>query len=302
MSAATNRPPHPGDTLSQTNDPPHLGGGTPQQPYGQPSPYGQAGPGQPYPQQYSQFPAPKQSNGLATAGFVLGLLGFLGCWIPVVNFFSVLLGVLGAILAAVGLAKSRSAGTGKGLAIAGLVLGVLAVALAVLINVAFVGAVSDGIDAASRTEVKTSDGTAGEGVGTSRDNPAPPGSEISGGDWTVTVNSVTKTASDSLGQKAESGSVLLLVNLTATYTGDSEQGGSTWTSVKYVSAKGNTIGTTDGSTLFIAEDSFDSLKTVHRGGSVTGNEILEVPATKWDEGVLAVSPGMFSDDTFVALK
>jgi hypothetical protein len=30
--------------------------------------------------------------------------------------------------------------------------------------------------------------------------------------------------------------------------------------------------------------------------------LLEVPADGWQDGVLAVSPGMLSDDTFVAVK
>jgi len=90
--------------------------------------------------------APKGSNGLATAGFVLGLLGVLTCWIPILNVVGIILGILGAVLAAVGLAKSKKVGTGKGLAIAGIVLGVLAVLLAILINVAFSNAVDDALD------------------------------------------------------------------------------------------------------------------------------------------------------------
>ena len=38
----------------------------------------------------------KGSNGLATAGFVLGLLGLLGSWIPVLNILGIILGVLGS--------------------------------------------------------------------------------------------------------------------------------------------------------------------------------------------------------------
>lgn len=90
--------------------------------------------------------APKGSNGLATAGFVLGLVGLLTCWIPILNVLGILLGILGIVLAAVGFAKSKKVGTGKGLAIAGMVLGALAVLLAVLINVAFSKAVDEALD------------------------------------------------------------------------------------------------------------------------------------------------------------
>jgi hypothetical protein len=102
-----------------------------------------------------QPPAPKGSNGLATAGFVLGLLGLLGSWIPVLNIVGIILGVLGAVLAAVGLARSKKVSAGKGLAIAGLVMGVLAVIFAIAINAVFVDAVDDAIDDADKSTHST---------------------------------------------------------------------------------------------------------------------------------------------------
>ena len=50
------------------------------------------------------------------------------------------------------------------------------------------------------------------------------------------------------------------------------------------------------------DDEFDSLSTVYHGASVTGNKMIEVPSDGWDTGVLAVSPDLLSDDTFVAVK
>ena len=157
-----------------------------------------------------QPPAPvKGSNGLATAGFVLGLLGLLGSWIPVLNIVGIILGVLGVVLAGVGLAKSKKVNAGKGLAIAGIVLGVLAVIFAVLINAVFVSAVDEAVDETTSTSVKapsksgkdkTASNDEGESdaeLGTTRDNPAPIGSEITGDDWAVTINSVKTVPADS---------------------------------------------------------------------------------------------------------
>src|SRR5262245_40491619 len=102
-----------------------------------------------------QPPAPvKGSNGLATAGFILGLLGLLGSWIPVLNILGIVLGVLGVVLAGVGLAKSKKANAGKGLAIAGIVLGALAVIFAILINAVFVSSVDEAINESTKTSVK----------------------------------------------------------------------------------------------------------------------------------------------------
>ena len=259
-----------------------------------------------------QPPAPvKGSNGLATAGFVLGLLGLLGSWIPFHNILGIILGILGVVLAGVGLAKSKKANAGKGLAIAGIVLGALAVIFAVVINAVFVSAVDEAIDETTKTSVKApksgdeaasnEDEASDAELGTTRDNPAPLGSEITGDDWTVAINSVKTVPVDSLGSKAASGSVLLSINMTATYTGTDEQGSTAWATVNFVSPDGTTVDSSSGSTMFIAENEFDSLKTVYNGASIKGDQLLEVPAN-WQDGVLAVSPGMLSDDTFVAVK
>ncbi|WP_087507747.1 hypothetical protein [Cellulomonas iranensis] len=260
--------------------------------------------------------APKAGNGLATAGFVVALLGFLGSFIPVINIGGIVLGVVGAVLAVVGLVKSRTTGSGKGLAIAGLVLGALAVVVGIVVNVAFVSAVDDALNEATGTTVETpatttddtapaadddADEAAPAELGTSRDNPAPLGSAVTGGDWTVTINSVTPVEADSLGQTAAPGSALIAVNLTATYNGDDPQGATSWATVKLVTADGTTIDGLDGSTVFISENPFDSLSTVYGGGTVTGDQLLEVPA-EWQSGVLAVSPDIASNDTFVAVQ
>ncbi len=264
-------------------------------------------------------PAPSPvtgSNGIATAGFVLALFGLLGCWIPVLNVLGILLGVGGAVLAAIGLAKSKKVNAGKGLALAGIVLGALAVIFALLINVAFVGVVDEAVDESTDTSVTSpkhgDEGASEKGgsdagdsadaeLGTTRDNPAPIGSTIEGDDWSVRINSVKLVPSDSFGSNAASGLVLLSVNITATYSGDDEQGSTPWATVKFVAPDGTTVDSTSGSTLFIAEDEFDSLTTVYKGASVKGDHLLEVPAKDWQDGVLAVSPGMLSDDTFVAV-
>jgi hypothetical protein len=262
--------------------------------------------------QYAPVP-PKGSNGLATAGFVLSLLGLLSSWIPVLNIVGVILGVIGVVLAGVGLAKSKKVNAGKGLAIAGIVLGVLAVLFAMLVNALFVSAVDDAFDETTSTSVEapsdsgddaasTDEGTSDTKLGTTRDNPAPLGSAITGDDWTVKINSVKTVKADSMGQTPAAGSVLLAVNMAATYNGDDEQGSNPWVNVKFVSPDGTTVDSTDGSTMFIAENEFDSLKTVFTGASVKGDQLFEVPAKTWQDGVLAVSPGMLSDDTFVAVK
>lgn len=246
-------------------------------------------------------PAKSGSNGLAVTGFVLSLLGFLGSWIPLLNVFAIFLAVLGVIFAAIGLAKVKSSGSGKGLAITGLVLGVLAVVFAIMINATLFSAVDKAVEDTQKTTVDTGGKSKAKNsdVGKTRSNPAPLGSKITGDDWTVTINSVKTADADELGETAKSGNVLLLVNMTATYNGDDEQGSTPWATIKFITPDGDTVDPTD--SFLIAPNQFDSLKTVYEGASVKGNVMLEAPAN-WKDGVLAVSPGMFSKDTFVAVK
>lgn len=112
-----------------------------------------------------------------------------------------------------------------------------------------------------------------------------------------------KTADkDSFGEGPGPGKTLLVVNMTAVYNGDDEQGDTAWATAKFVTAEGTTIDSGDGSSLFIPENQFDLLTTIYNGASVTGNTMIEVPADGWEDGVLTVSPDLLSGDTFVAVK
>ncbi len=100
------------------------GGGTPAGPYG----------GGPYPP-----PPPRtENNGLAIAGFVLGLVGLLIAFIPFVGFFGALLALVGLVLAVVGLVRAGERGN-RGLAIAGIVCSALALIISLLYTIVFAG-------------------------------------------------------------------------------------------------------------------------------------------------------------------
>lgn len=105
------------------------GGGYPNEQHGQ-QPYGQ----QPYGQQQYGAGPPQQGNTLAIAGLVLGILGVLLAFIPLLGVVAgVLLGLGAAICGGLGLSKSKEPGRGgKGMAIAGLVLGIIAIILGIL--------------------------------------------------------------------------------------------------------------------------------------------------------------------------
>lgn len=93
------------------------------------------------PQPY--FVAAPPSNGIGTAAGVLGIVGAVLMFIPIIDYLAIILGVLAVIFGAVGINRSkRLGGAGKGMAITGLVLGLISIAIPVLFIAAIYGAVS----------------------------------------------------------------------------------------------------------------------------------------------------------------
>ncbi len=84
---------------------------------------------------YVQAPAAAPSNGMATASLVLGILGLVTAWIPIVGLVAWIFAPLGLIFGIIGLGKP----TGKGLAIAGLICSVIALFICLFYVVALLG-------------------------------------------------------------------------------------------------------------------------------------------------------------------
>ena len=62
--------------------------------YSQPQQTQGYGPG---PNAYQQ-PAPQKGSGLAITSLVLGLIGLMLSWIPIINYLAVILGLVGLVL------------------------------------------------------------------------------------------------------------------------------------------------------------------------------------------------------------
>lgn len=74
----------------------------------------------------------RQGNGLATAGFVCSLVGAIFGLIPLFFWLAWILGPLGLVFGAVGWKHANKRGRGKGLAISGVILGLVAIGLGVI--------------------------------------------------------------------------------------------------------------------------------------------------------------------------
>ncbi|MFT7836376.1 MmpS family transport accessory protein [Saccharothrix sp. BKS2] len=89
-------------------------------------------------------PPPPPQNGLGTAGFVLGLVGLLFSFLPVIGVVAWPLVILGLVLGLVGWARAdRGRATNKGLAIAGVALSAVGLVICVLWAAVFTKAASD---------------------------------------------------------------------------------------------------------------------------------------------------------------
>jgi hypothetical protein len=77
---------------------------------------------------YHQIAFVQQGNGAATAGGVIGIFGAVLSLIPLLGIFiGIPLGIIAIVLSSVGLSRVARLGAGQGMAVTGLVLGILTV-------------------------------------------------------------------------------------------------------------------------------------------------------------------------------
>jgi hypothetical protein len=87
----------------------------------------------PYPPR-PQAVAATPSNGVGVAGGVLGIVGLVLSFIPVLDVIGLVLAILAVIFGGVGIQKANAAGgVGKGMAVTGLVCGLVAMAIGFLL-------------------------------------------------------------------------------------------------------------------------------------------------------------------------
>jgi hypothetical protein len=96
----------------------------------------------------------KPSNGLGTTGFVVGIVGLVLSFIPLIGVVAWPLVILGIIFSAVGISKAaKGRATNKGLAIAGLVVSVVGLAICILWAAVWKSAADDVNEEANREAV-----------------------------------------------------------------------------------------------------------------------------------------------------
>jgi hypothetical protein len=143
-----------------------------------------------------------------------------------------------------------------------------------------------------------------------REHPLPIGTELTAGDWRVTVNYVDKDAADVVHEENQfnappaEGRNFVLYGVTATY--DGETSGTAWIdlSFKIVGSDGNTFGTGTDDFCGVIPDSLFNAGEAFPGGTVEGNNCISAEADQLDGGALTVESLLdFADQpAYIALE
>ncbi|WP_247048210.1 hypothetical protein [Arthrobacter rhizosphaerae] len=258
--------------------------------------------------------AKKQLNVLGLIALITAVLGFIFACTPGALIVGWILLPIAFVLSLVSLfLKDRA----KWMGIAALILSVVGTIVGVIVFFAAVGTSFDNAFGSGDTKVLAPSGDAGVKDGAAgdklaadagtRENPSPIGSVIENKDWRVVINSVTLAATDavvaanSFNKPPTEGSEYILVNYSATYIGDDPDGQTpAFVSIEYVTANGTTVNGLDN--FVVAPESIDTMSTLYKDGTTTGNKAIEVPTATAGQGVLAVRAGMLADKTFVAVQ
>lgn len=275
-------------------------GGPGQNPYA--SPYGYAPPGM-YTGYQGQYPGPGPSNtnGIAIAALIVGLISLMMSAIPIINAISIVGGITALILGIVGLrtARSGSAG-GHGMALTGVITGSVAFVVSISVIVAltrFVGTVVDTVETATADLGYTTlitDETYKEAKMTA----LPLGESAQLGDYTVTVTSVDPDATDTLAAvdptNDSADNRYVLVEMTVTYNGDGRGFPEYEVEPTYLGTKDTAYET--GSCPATTPNSLDDVPAMTTGDTASYSVCMDVPANAISGGHISVEAGVQSDE------
>ena len=217
------------------------------------------------------------TSAMAIVGLVLGIVALVTSWMPILNNGSFFLALLGALFAIVGLVSTlRRTRSGKGLAIAGLIICIIACAAVLAAQQATSKAINDAVDSAKNSHAVTStsaapaDASDGAGTATQSQDLALGTSITLADGLTVSVDSVDTSLTKYDGSP--------ITAVTVTYT----NGGSSEASFSVYDWKAQDTQGAQRSQTFYSGDDVVSLGsgTLAPGGTVTGAVCFEDDITK----------------------
>jgi hypothetical protein len=223
------------------------------------------------------YPAPPE-NGFGVAAFVVGLIGLLFSFIPIIGVIAWPLVLLALVFAALGLARVRAhRANNKGLTIAGLVCALFGLAFCILYAAAFTAAIS----ASPSTAPRAAYGAPAPAV------PAGPradaatagtGDEVQDGSFAFTVTDV-ETDVQALGEsflRTEAQGIYVLVHVTVRNVGSESQTvmGANQT---LLDTQGREFAADSSAALMNVPDSESLYTPINPGNGVDGVLVFDVP-------------------------
>lgn len=264
---------------------------------------------------YALPPQKRQKNVMGIIAFIVAVLGFIFGCIPGALIMGWILLPIAFLLAIISFFLKGK----KGFGIAALILSVVGTIVAILVFFfvvasSFDDAFSDDVSADTPVEevaaaVGDADGGAEEGTAAdagTRENPYTVGTKISSDDWDMTITNVTLDATDEVlaenefNETPDAGNQYMVVDVDITYNGNEPEGEMPMATFEYVTAGGNTIDGLDD--MVVAPNALDSMENLYNGATTSGSIAIQIPSEDADAGVLAVSPDMFADKVYVAVK
>jgi len=256
--------------------------------------------------------AAKPSSALTVAALIVGLVAIVCAIIPGLSFIAFLPAITATVLGVIALVRKSS---GRGKATAAVVLGPIALLVAIIVSVStIVGNVTPDVAAGVGTEKPSTqqqadapaepEPTLVEGT---RDNPAAAGTTVevsdnSGPIWQITIGAANVNAGEVVAGEnqfnpaADAGFQYVLVPVTYTYVG--AQTGTPWIDVQieFVSA----AGTTHEQEFAVIPTPITDIGELYPDASATGNLLVMAPSADVEKGTWAVST-FLSEKYFVAV-
>jgi hypothetical protein len=260
-------------------------------------------------------PRPRGGKGLAIAALIVGIAGFLGAFIPFLNYVTAIPALVAVVLGIISLARRMD---GKPLALTGLILGavgfVLSIVLAFVYTFAFVSSVTDAVESAGADSgfatPEPTDGFGDDGAaaqpGTSPDDPLPIGTTVTGEgidgpEWEVTLGTpildatAAVLAADPSNEPPADGMQYAVVPVTVTYLGSSTGDPLSELALGFLAPDGSQYSAADSFAQAPAPAFTDNAELLEPQGTATGNVVIEIPIDGAADGLWATAPGMIAD-------
>ena len=229
-------------------------------------------------EQETQGSVKPATSAMAIVGLVLGIVALATSWMPIFNNGSFFLALLGAIFAIVGLpATLRHTRSGKGLAIAGLIICIIACAAVLAAQQATSKALNDAVDSAKNSHAVTSTSAAPADASDGTTDTAAQSQDLALG-TSITLADGLSVSVDSVDTSLTKYDGSPITAVTVTYT----NGGSQEASFNVYDWKAQDTQGAQRSQTFYSGDDVVSLGsgTLAPGGTVTGAVCFEGDITK----------------------